>query len=205
MRKNIFLFILGLLVLITYSLHDILGALIFSEYNPLIHEVSMLTSIDAPSRLISTTFSVLYGFISIFLVIYVIIKFIKRKHKLLNVTLYVFLSMHIVSCFGYLLFPLSYGKNIFLDFIHVYVITSYVVMSSLASMIGFLICGIKNKMMSLIITSIFTILMMITGAIGTNLFVSLFGVFERMSSYSVVIFTSLIGMYLFKSLERNLL
>lgn len=187
--------ILGISILLSYALHDVLGILIYKTYQPLINEVSMLTSVGAPSRIVSTIFSTLYGVLSIVLVGKLIhkVKDIKSKH--LNISLYVFLSMHIVSSLGYLFFPLTYGENQLIDNIHVYGVTTYVVIASLISTIGLFSYGIKFKIKPLIILSITTIIFMMTGAIGTNLFVQFFGIFERMSSYSVVIFTSLLGIY----------
>lgn len=186
---------LGIFILLSYALHDVLGILIYKAYQPLITEVSMLTSVGAPSRIVSTIFSTLYGVLSIVLISKLIYKVKDKKSKHLNISLYVFLSMHIVSSLGYLFFPLTYGENQFIDNIHVYGVTTYVVIASLISTIGLLSYGIKFKIKPLIILCITTIIFMMTGAFGTNLFIHLLGIFERMSSYSVVIFTSLLGIY----------
>ncbi len=196
MKKLNWIWILGIILCVSYILHDVLGMIMFKTYNPLIHEVSMLTSVGAPSRVISTLFSTLYGILSITLVGILIYKVKNQKHKILNVTLYVFLSMHIVSCLGYLLFPLTYGENQLMDNVHVYAVTVYVVISSIISMIGFMIYGIQSKINVLVMLTIATLILMVTGAMGTNLFKDLFGIFERLSSYSVVLFTGVLGTYM---------
>jgi len=107
--------------------------------------------------------------------------------------------MNWVSSIGYTLFPLS-GKGYqgtFQDIMHFYVVTITVVLLSIVSLILIFIGGWKNKETKVIaILGLVTLLSMFLGSIGTGVAPKeYFGVFERFSVFSVVIYTALLGLF----------
>lgn len=107
--------------------------------------------------------------------------------------------MNWVSSIGYTLFPLS-GKGFqgaFQDIMHLYVVTISVVLLSIVSLILIFIGGRRNKATKLIaILGLIALLSMFLGSIGTGISPKeYFGVFERFSVFSVVIYTALLGLF----------
>ena len=107
--------------------------------------------------------------------------------------------MNWVSSVGYTLFPLS-GKGFqgsFQDIMHLYVVTITVVLLSIVSLILIFIGGRRNKETKIIaILGLISLLLMFIGSIGTGLAPKeLFGVLERFSVFSGVIYTALLGLF----------
>ena len=104
-----------------------------------------------------------------------------------------------VSGVGYTLFPLSSKgfQGTFQDIMHFYVVTIIVVLLSIVSLILIFIGGRQNKQTKLIaILGLIVLLSMFLGAIGTGVAPkAYFGLFERFSVFSVVIYTALLGLF----------
>ena len=187
----------GILAFIFYILHDVLGALNYPGYNPFKQAVSDLTAIDAPSFHIARSLSFIYGIFTI-LTLLATLKLMENKNKVLKRATKTFLITSIVSTIGYTLFPLSskgYDGSL-ISFVHVYVITILVVLLSISSLILFIIGFIKEKNKLMIILTIITLLFMMLGAILSSIVnPNYFGVVERFSTYSVVVYTLIIGIY----------
>jgi hypothetical protein len=113
--------------------------------------------------------------------------------------------MTFISSIGYALFPLSsagYDGSI-QSFIHVYVLTIVVVLLSIISLITIAVGSFKSNKKVLGILSIISLLLMFVGAVGSgNVPKEIFGIFERFSTYSAVIFTSILGIYGFNKIEK---
>ena len=110
--------------------------------------------------------------------------------------------MNFVSAIGYALFPLSsagYDGSV-QSFVHVFVLTAAVVLLSIVSLILITIGAFKSKKKLLGALAIAALVLMFIGAVGSgNVPKEVFGVFERFSTYSAVIFTSALGVYGFAS------
>lgn len=188
----------GVLSVIFYLLHDIIGGLNYPNYNYLSQAVSDLTAVDSPSFLIANSLSKIYGTFNCVCCILLCILFEDTINKQLKRGIYLFTIMNYISLIGYSLFPLSssgYDGSV-ISFIHVYIVTFLVVLLSIVSII-LLIKGFKNEKNKLytILTTI-TLLLMFIGAIGTaNFPKEYFGLFERFSTYSAVILTGILGIY----------
>ena len=79
---------------------------------------------------------------------------------------------------------------------HVYVITIAVVLLSIASLVVIAVGSFKDKRKKLGIMALIALGCMFFGAVGSNAFPkSVFGIIERFSTYSAVIFTVVLGVY----------
>ena len=113
--------------------------------------------------------------------------------------------MNFISAIGYALFPLSSSgfDGSVQSIIHVYIITTLVVLLSIISLILIAVGSLKGKEKHKLLGffAILALVLMFVGAIGTGIVPKeYFGVVERFSTYSAVIFTGIIGVYGFKKI-----
>lgn len=192
----------GILSVIFYLLHDIIGAMNYPGYNWMSQAVSDLTATDAPSFVIASGYTSIHGVFSCLCSALVCI-LVKNEKKTLRIGVYLFSIMNFTSAIGYSLFPLSSGgfDGSIQSIIHVYVITVAVVLMSIISLILIIVGSLKgeNKHKILGALAIISFLLMFIGAVGSqNVSKEIFGVLERFSTYSAVIFTGILGIYGFK-------
>lgn len=196
----------GIISLIFYILHDVLGSINYSGYNWTRQAVSDLTATDSPVYGIAHSLSLVYGILSCLCSLLVCILVKKEEKKTLRLGVYLFTTMNFISAIGYSLFPLSskgYDGS-FQSFIHVYVITIAVVLLSIISLILISVGAFKSKKKLLGTLSIVALLLMFFGAAGSGILPkSVFGIVERFSTYSAVVFTAILGIYGFNKIEKN--
>lgn len=206
-RKLInYLCLAGILSLVFYILHDVVGALNYPGYNWTSQAVSDLTATDSPVYGISHSLSLIHGILSCLCSLLVCILVKKEEKKTLRLGVYLFTTMNFISAIGYSLFPLSskgYDGS-FQSFMHVYVITIAVVLLSIISLILISVGAFKSKKKLLGTLSIVALLLMFFGAAGSGILPkSVFGIVERFSTYSAVVFTAILGIYGFNKIEKN--
>ena len=196
----------GILSLIFYILHDVVGTLNYPGYNWTREAVSDLTATDSPVYGIAHNLSLVYGVFSCLCSLLVCILVKKEEKKTLRLGVYLFTTMNFISAIGYSLFPLSskgYDGS-FQSFMHVYVITIAVVLLSIISLILISVGAFKSKKKLLGMLSIVALLLMFFGAAGSGILPkSVFGIVERFSTYSAVVFTAILGIYGFNKIEKN--
>ena len=196
----------GILSLIFYILHDVVGALNYPGYNWTREAVSDLTATDSPVYGIAHNLSLVYGVFSCLCSLLVCILVKKEEKKTLRLGVYLFTTMNFISGIGYSLFPLSskgYDGS-FQSFMHVYVITIAVVLLSIISLILISVGAFKSKKKLLGTLSIVALILMFFGAAGSGILPkSVFGIVERFSTYSAVVFTAILGIYGFNKIEKN--
>ena len=196
----------GILSLIFYILHDVVGTLNYPGYNWTREAVSDLTATDSPVYGIAHNLSLVYGVFSCLCSLLVCILVKKEEKKILRLGVYLFTTMNFISAIGYSLFPLSskgYDGS-FQSFMHVYVITIAVVLLSIISLILISVGAFKSKKKLLGTLSIVALLLMFFGAAGSGILPkSVFGIVERFSTYSAVVFTAILGIYGFNKIEKN--
>ena len=115
------------------------------------------------------------------------------KSKLLKAGVYLFAFMEWICSVGYTMFPWS--ENSFQNFMHL-AVTVMAVVLSVVSLAVIFIGARKEELNSLSIWALICLLVMLTGSLGMNMFPSLFGLFERFSTFSPVIFNAVLGIYL---------
>lgn len=196
----------GILSLIFYILHDVVGTLNYPGYNWTREAVSDLTATDSPVYGIAHSLSLVYGILSCLCSLLVCILVKKEEKKTLRLGVYLFTTMNFISAIGYSLFPLSskgYDGS-FQSFMHVYVITIAVVLLSIISLILISVGAFKLKKKLLGTLSIVALFLMFFGAAGSGILPkSVFGIVERFSTYSAVVFTAILGIYGFNKIEKN--
>lgn len=206
-RKLInYLCLVGILSLVFYILHDVVGALNYPGYNWTRQAVSDLTATDSPVYVLSHGLSVVHGIFSCICCTLVCILVQKEKKKSLRVGVYLFTIMGFISSIGYTLFPLSskgYDGS-FQSFVHVYILTALVVLLSIISLILISLGAFKSKKKTLGILALTSLILMFMGAAGSGILPkSVFGIVERFSTYSAVVFTMVLGIYGFNLIENN--
>ena len=200
-----YLGILGIISLISYTLAVVFSPLGYPEYNWMSQAVSDLSAQNAPSKMLWNQLSSLYmpcGIVSITLVCI----FIQQKlNKTTRRGIYLFALMNWISCVGYTVFPLSKSGNggNFQDIMHIYVVTTLVVLLSIISLVMIILGGLhlaENR--ALVLWALFTLAFMILGAIGTNSVPhEFFGIPERFSVFAATGFNAILGVYLFNGFK----
>lgn len=192
----------GILSVIFYLLHDIIGAMYYPNYNWLSQAVSDLTATDAPSFVIASGFATIYKIFNCLCCALLCILIKNENKKTLRLGVYLFSIMNFISAIGYALFPLSSSgfDGTIQSIIHVYIITTLVAILSIISLILIAIGALKEKHKVLGVLAILSLVLMFIGAVGSGIVPrEYFGVIERFSTYSAVIFTGILGIYGFKN------
>ena len=193
----------GVLSVIFYLLHDVVGAMNYPGYNWMSQAVSDLTATDSPAFVIASGYVTIYKIFSCICSVLVCILVKNETKKTLRIGIYLYSIMNFISAIGYALFPLSSSgfDGSIQSIIHVYVLTAIVVLMSIISLILIAVGSLKgeNKHKLLGILAIISLILMFIGAAGNaNVSKEIFGVIERFSTYSAVIFTGILGIYGFK-------
>ncbi|MCL2808136.1 MAG: DUF998 domain-containing protein [Coriobacteriia bacterium] len=197
----------GVIGLLFYLLHDTIGAMHYPDYNWMSQAVSDLTAVNAPSFAIASGLSSLYHLFSCLCCVLVCIVVQGKANRILRLGVYLFTAMSFVSAIGYSLFPLSESgfAGSFQDIMHLYVVTTLVVVLSIASLVLITVGGLRKQTnKSLAIISLLALLVMFIGTIGAGAMpLDYFGIAERFSVYSAVIFTAILGIYGFMGFEGS--
>ena len=196
-RMRAWVLISGILTVVFYVLHDVIGSMNYPGYDWKTQAVSDLTAVDAPSRGVAGGLTTCYGICSCLCCAFLTVM-VKDVRKSLRLGIYLFAAMNGISAIGYALFPLTrsgYDGSV-RSFIHVYIITSLVVILSIISLIMTAIGSFRDHRKLLGILAILMLLAMFAGAVGSKaLPKEIFGIVERFSTYSAVIFTGILGIY----------
>lgn len=187
----------GILGAIFYLLHDVVGAMNYPGYNWMSQAVSDLTATDAPSYTIANGFSSVYGILSCVCCLFVCVLTVNANQQL-KLGTGLFAVMNLVSAVGYSLFPLSgagYDGSV-QSFVHVYIVTTAVVLLSIISLALIAFGAFRGRKKLLGILAVAALISMFVGAVGSaNVPKAYFGVAERFSTYSAVIFTAILGVF----------
>lgn len=197
--------LLGLVSLLSYTAAVIFAPLAYPGYHWMAQAVSDLSASNAPSKMLWQQLSSLYdvcGAVSVTLVCV----FIQGKlTKTLRIGIYLFAIMNWVSNVGYAMFPLSDSGNpaTLQDFMHVYVVTVLVVLLSIISLTVIMVGGYRNRQYrSLAVWATIAFLLMLSGAIGTNIVPrEFFGIPERFSVFAATGYNAILGIYLYRGFE----
>ena len=192
----------GILALVFYLLHDWVGALYYPGYDRLSQAVSDLTAVSAPSAAVAGGLSQVYGLFSCLCgTLVCIVAYESRAgNRLFRLGVYLFGIMLWISAVGYALFPLSEAgyAGTLQDVLHTYVITSLVVALSIVSLVMIATGGFRygGKLKIPAVLAAAALLCMFAGAVGVSVVPpAYFGVMERFSTYSAVVFTAVLGIY----------
>ena len=192
--------VLGIISLLSYTAMVFFSPLAYPGYDWLSMAVSDLSAEGAPSAELANQLNALFGPCGLVSIMAVFVSVASRKSKVLKIGVYFFTAMEWVCNVGYNLFPwvsdapVSNPQNV----MHI-IVTVLVVVLSLASLILIAIGAQKEQINSLSIWAILCLVAMLMGPIGTSLLPkAVFGLFERLSTFSAVVFNAILGIYLMK-------
>ncbi len=188
-RLRKFVIVTGLVALLCYFLHVIIGQMFYPGYNPLAQAISDLTADDSPSKAIARIFSGLYGVFSVLTVIGLAILVKAQSSKTIKLGVYMFTFMIMTSAIGYAIFPLSESgySGSFQNIMHM-VVTGVVVASTIISLIILIVGFRKTKTSYAYVTLLALLLLFVSSMATTQISPQYFGIAERFSVYTVVLY-----------------
>ena len=192
--------ILGIISLLSYTAMVVFSPLAYPGYDWLSMAVSDLGAEGAPSEELASQLNALFGPCGLVSIMAVCVGVAGCRSKVFKLGIYFFAAMEWICNVGYKLFPwvkdapASNPQNI----MHL-IVTVLVVVFSLASLVLVAIGARKEQIKSLSIWAIVCLVAMLIGPMGTALLPkAVFGLFERFSTFSAVVFNGVLGIYLLK-------
>ena len=186
--------------MLSYTAMVVFSPLAYPGYDWLSMAVSDLSAEGAPSEDLASQLNALFGPCGLVSIMAVCVGVVGCKSKMLKLGIYFFTAMEWACNVGYDLFPwvkdapASNPQN----FMHL-LVTVLVVVLSLTSLVLVAFGAQKEQMRSLSIWAIVCLAAMMIGPIGTALLPkAVFGLFERFSTFSAVLFNAVLGIYLAK-------
>jgi hypothetical membrane protein len=195
----------GVIGVLFYFLHVILGTLFYEGYNSMAQAISDLTASNSPSRNIARPFSFFYGIFTVSFSTCFFVYFKRKINKFITFGAGSFCIMTIVSFMGYTFFPLSESgyAGTFQDIMHI-VVTIIVVLFTIIALILFVIGFFKTRNMKYLgIISLCTFLLVLTGPMLMNILPKeYFGIAERISIYPLMIYTGILSFWMYQYYRR---
>lgn len=191
--------ICGLISLLSYTAMVVFSPLAYPGYDWMTMAVSDLGAAGAPSATLASQLNALFGPCAVVSIMAVCVAVAGRKSRVFRWGIYLYAAMEWLCNVGYTCFPWVAGADSshFQNRMHL-AVTVLVVVSSLAGLIMIGIGAGKENLKSLRIWAFVCLAAMLIGPMGTSLLPpSVFGLFERFSTFSAVVFNAVLGMYLF--------
>lgn len=191
--------ICGVLSLLSYLAMVIFSPLAYPGYDWMTMAVSELSAVGAPSRELAAQLNSLFGPCGIVSVMAVCVAVAGCRTGKLRLGVYCFAAMEWLCMVGYSCFPwVSEADHLIFQNVMHLAITVLVVLLSIVSLVLIAVSARKENLRSLGIWAGICLAAMLVGAVGTNaLPQSVFGIFERLSTISAVVFNAVLGWYLF--------
>ena len=190
--------ICGIISLLSYTAMVLFSPLAYPGYDWMSMAVSDLSAEGAPSRELAGQLNALFGPCAVVSVMAVCVAAANFKSKTLRLGIYFFAAMEWICDVGYKMFPWvkdasgSHPRNV----MHL-IVTALVVVFSLAALILTAVGAKKEGMGSLRNWALACLAAMLIGPMGTALLPkSVFGIFERFSTFSAVVFNAVLGAFL---------
>lgn len=191
--------ICGVLSLLSYLAMVIFSPLAYPGYDWMRMAVSELSAVGAPSRELAAQLNSLFGPCGIVSVMAVCVAVAGCRTGKLRLGVYCFAAMEWLCMVGYSCFPwVSEADHLIFQNVMHLAITVLVVLFSIVSLVLIAVSARKENLRSLGIWAGICLAAMLVGAVSTNaLPQSVFGIFERLSTISAVVFNAVLGWYLF--------
>lgn len=190
--------IFGIISLLSYTAMVVFSPLAYPGYDWMSMAVSDLCAEGAPSAALAARLNALFGPCALVSVMAVCVGVAGCKSKLFKIGVYCFAAMEWVCNVGYEMFPWVNGaaasnpQNI----MH-FIVTILVVVLSLAALLLIAIGSGDRELKQLRLWAVICLIAMLVGPIGTALLPqAVFGLFERVGTFSVVVFNAVLGIYL---------
>lgn len=190
--------IFGLISLLSYTAMVVFSPLAYPGYDWMSMAVSDLTAEGAPSLQLATRLNALFGPCSVVSIMAVCVAIAGSKSKMFKSGVYSFAGMEWICNVGYTMFPwVADAPNSNPQNVCHLIVTILVVVLSLAALIMISVSAKYEGLKTLGIWAIVCLGAMVLGPIGTGLLPkAVFGIFERLSTFSAVIFNAVLGVYL---------
>lgn len=189
----------GVISLLSYTAMVIFSPLAYPGYDWLSMAVSDLSAVGAPSAALASRLNALFAPCGIISIMAVCVSMEHVKERLLRLGVYFFCAMEWVCTVGYEMFPWVSGVDgANLQNIMHLLVTVLVVVFSIASLVLITLGARKGDHHALSVWAVLCLALMLLGAVGTGVMPkAVFGLFERFSTFSAVIFNAVLGGYLF--------
>lgn len=200
-KSEKYLIPLGMVGVVFYFFHTILGNILWSDYNPITMDISSLTADGAPNAQLLRILGLIYSICMILMVIGLVIKAFNKYNSLLKIGYVILLIMQLTSAFGYSLFPLTGDKTEmnFQNIMHI-IVTVVVVFTTIASSFLIALGYLKQENMKRLgnITLVFAILITLCGMfnpISMAMQLNILGLSERLVIYTIQVFMFILSYY----------
>ena len=186
----------GVVALLSYTAAVVFSPLAYPDYNWMAQAVSDLSAEAAPSRQLWNRLAAPYNICSVVCA---------TSGALFVAQERVSSRLFRVGLVGYGMFPLADGgKDIasFQEVMHI-AVTAAVVLLSIASLIGLIVAGCRDRRVrGIAVWAAVAFAMMLVGSIGTGVMPpEYFGIVERFSVFAAVGFNTVLGCYLFNGFK----
>ena len=192
---------LGMIGVVAYMIHIILGNILWHEYNPITTDISSLTADGAPNSSLLRIFTTIYGICMILFTLGMIVKSLRKYHLAMRVGYTILLGMEVISLFGYSAFPLVGDKTVMnlKNIMHI-AVTVAVVITTISSAFtlayGYLSQEkIKNLGKFILIMAIIITLCGMMNPISMSMKLNIMGLTERLVIYSLQILIFVLSFY----------
>ena len=191
----------------SYASAVVISPMAYPGYDWMAQAVSDLSSVNAPSRMLWTQLSSLYGACGIVCIMSVCVFIQSKLNRTLRIGIYCFAAMNWISIIGYSMFPLlnsGVSGTSMQDKMHL-IVTMLVVIFSIASLVLIMVGGYRKKAYrSLAIWATIALLFMFFGSIGVGIVPNqYFGIPERFSVFAATGFNMILGLYLFYGFDQG--
>ena len=190
--------ICGIISLLSYTAMVVFSPLAYPGYDWMRMAVSDLSADGAPSQALAEQLNALFGPCAVVSIMAVCVAVARCRSKTFKVGIYFFATMEWICTVGYKLFPWVAGaSNTHPQNVMHLIVTVLVVVFSLTALVLIAIGASKTDLESLGIWAIICLAAMLIGAAGTALLpATVFGLVERFSTFSAVVFNAVLGIYL---------
>lgn len=194
--------IFGFISLLSYTAMVLFSPLAYPGYDWMSMAVSDLSAVGAPSADLARQLNALFGPCAIVSIMGVCVGVSGYRFGFFKAGIYSYVLMEWLCNVGYSLFPWVQDEAIthFQNFMHL-LVTALVVLLSIAGLIFIAIGAKREGIRSLSVWAIVCLVAMVIGPLGTALLPkAVFGLFERFSTFSAVVFNAVLGIYLWRGL-----
>ena len=192
--------VFGIISLLSYTAMVVFSPLAYPGYDWLSMAVSDLSAVGAPSAALAERLNALFGPCAVVCIMAVCVGAAGCRSKLLKTGIAFFAAMEWITVVGYKMFPLVQGEAVssFQNRMHI-IVTVLVVLFSITSLVLIAVGSRMEHIPSLGNWAIACFAAMMIGALGTGIMPkSVFGLFERFSTFSAVVFNAILGIYLMR-------
>lgn len=192
--------IFGIVSLLSYMAMVVFSPLAYPGYDWMSMAVSDLSAEGAPSATLAARLNALFGPCALVSIMAVCVGVAGCRSKWLKLGIYCFAAMEWVCNVGYEMFPWVNGaaasnpQNI----MH-FMVTILVVVLSIAALLLIAIGSGGREWKPIRLWAVICLAAMLIGPAGTALLPqAVFGLFERVGTFSVVVFNAILGIYLLR-------